>query len=891
MEIARSGEPLRLPDSLRQQLSGFRRRVWQIKSIEVVCAALCGLVAAFLLLFVLDRFVDTPSVVRWALLLAVTAGFAWVPFRLKSWLWDHRKPEQLARLLARTQPRIGDQLLGVIELAQSEGEQARSRSLCEAAIGQVAEAAKGRDFGQDVPNPRHRQWAWGLAVPAALSLALFAGVPDAARNALARLTAPWKAIPRYTFAALTPLPEKLYVPHGEPFTFDATLTANSFWKPAQAEVQIPGQRPITAPLVDGKYRFELPSQIDPVGLTLSVGDATLPTRVEPTLRPELTGLAADITWPAYLERTGATHREIRGGSVALLKGAQASFQATANRDLASAWVDGQEQAPAGAVVTTPALAVAEPRKVEIRWKDKLGLEGREPFRLSVTPREDEPPSIGVEGLPRQKVVLDTEQLAFQAVASDDFGVKRVGLDWQGAAEADLSGSKPAQGERLLAAGGPEKDTLDVQGTFSAKTLGIEPQPVNVRVFVEDYLPGRERVYSPTYTLYVLNAEQHAIYITEQLNKWHRQSLEVRDKELQLLETNKRLRELSAEELDRPETRKRIEAQAAAEKANGRRLAGLTESGADLVQQAMRNPEFGVGHLEKWAEMLQVLQDISANRMPTVADLLKEAAQAKTLASNQPPQKSGPMAGQIRNAAQGQGGGEGDQPKPPQDKPAVPVIADVESGQQQAKPGDKPAEPGAPPSEGSSRLSLPSTTLIAQGGKQESSPPPPPPDSKLDEAIQKQEELLAEFDKVADELNKVLGNLEGSTLVKRLKAASRLQNQVASRVVEQVGDAFGEVSVPAKPVQVFDDLAVQETKSSQDVSTIMDDLQSYYERRRLMRFKSVLDEMRQLDVVGGIRQLGDDLKKESGLSIAQCEFWSDNLDRWAEDLVEPAAGGT
>ena len=28
-----------------------------------------------------------------------------------------------------------------------------------------------------------------------------------------------------------------------------------------------------------------------------------------------------------------------------------------------------------------------------------------------------------------------------------------------------------------------------------------------------------------------------------------------------------------------------------------------------------------------------------------------------------------------------------------------------------------------------------------------------------------------------------------------------------------------------------------------------------------------------------------------MSIAQCEYWSDTLDRWAEDLVDPACGGT
>ena len=120
----------------------------------------------------------------------------------------------------------------------------------------------------------------------------------------------------------------------------------------------------------------------------------------------------------------------------------------------------------------------------------------------------------------------------------------------------------------------------------------------MRLFAEDYFPGRERVYSPPHLLYILNAEQHAIWLTEQLSKWHRQSLDVRDRELQLYETNKELRTLTADEIAQPENRRRIESQAGAERGNGRRLSGLSDSGQELIKQAMRNPEFGVGHLEK-----------------------------------------------------------------------------------------------------------------------------------------------------------------------------------------------------------------------------------------------------------------------------------------------------
>src|SRR5260370_2720598 len=113
----------------------------------------------------------------------------------------------------------------------------------------------------------------------------------------------------------------------------------------------------------------------------------------------------------------------------------------------------------------------------------------------------------------------------------------------------------------------------------------------------------------------------------------------------LHETNKQLRAMSPEELDQPDTRKKIENQSAAERAKGRRLSGLVMSGEDLVKQATRNPEFGVGHLEKWAEMLQILKDIAANRMPSVADLLKEAAKAPNSSSS--PKGGSKMAGNIR----------------------------------------------------------------------------------------------------------------------------------------------------------------------------------------------------------------------------------------------------
>ena len=316
-------------------------------------------------------------------------------------------------------------------------------------------------------------------------------------------------------------PRLVSVAHGEPFTETVKLAEQTPSRPGRAEIRAGGQPVVAAQLADGQYAFEMPPQIDPLWLDLRVGDFTKRIRLEPTLRPELSSVVADVTLPAYLGRTQAGKKDVRGGTLSLVKGSRAKVAATATRELASAKVNREPVAPLGDKLVAAETLVSGDRQLKFEWQDHFKLEGKEPFVLTINGREDEPPSLVSEGLPTRRVVLDSEALNFKVRAQDDFGVKRVGIDWHGMDKTNFK--NPAVGERILSAGGSDKETLDLAGTFSAKSLGIEPQPIQIRLFAEDYFPGRERVYSPTYVLYVLNAEQHAIWLTEQLSKWHRQA--------------------------------------------------------------------------------------------------------------------------------------------------------------------------------------------------------------------------------------------------------------------------------------------------------------------------------------------------------------------------------
>ncbi len=859
--------------------------------LEATGIALFSIFFGVLCVFALDRLFDSPAWIRAAVLLLATLGVASIPLWFQKWVMRVRTAESVAKLLSKRMPAVGDSLLGAIELSHSDSEQQRSPALCKAALNQVAEDSAKRDLLAAIPSSKHRACGAMAATGLALLCGLWILYPSAIANAWARFSAPLADIQRYTFAAIEPLPKTVVVPHGESFPISVKLAERSEWTPGKATAIIGDQAGLESTLSDRSYAFEFPPQIEPGTLSLSIGDASPSIRIEPKLRPELERIQANIQLPSYLQREQLLTKDVRGGGLSVVRGASVGFDATATRSLVSAKTNGQTIAVRDQSFAPEKEVMDESRKVEFDWTDAYGLNAKSPFSVNITVRNDEAPAVFSDGLPRSKVVLDSEQLQFTVRSVDDFGVKHIGMEWRTA--EGFIGSEPIRGELMLTPGSPTSETLDAMATFQATALKIPAQPLELRMFVEDYLPDRGRVYSSAHLLYVLTPSDHALWVLDQLTKWQRESLEVRDRELQLLDTNRKIRDLSEDMLNQEDTRRKIEQQASAEQANGRKLKNLTNRGEELLRQAARNSEIGVGHLEKWAEMHQILKDIAANRMPSVADLLKQAKDEKKIVkAGSNPAKSGPMVGQSKDS----GANPAAPQKPdPSNKPQNPMIADRESNQQppipaEADPNQKPKQAGPP-----APLRLPETTVMGKPqpkkpGEEEDNPPPQ--ENKVDEAVRKQEELLAEFDKVAEELNNLMANLEGSTLVKRLKAASREQMQIADATSGEINEAFGSSLnrlIPDQQVRIKS-LKTREENALSNVGLIIDDLEAFNERRPLVKFQSVLDEMKKEDVLGGIRLLSNRILQSQGIAIAEAEYWSDTMDRWAEDLVDPACKG-
>ena len=930
---------VKLPAGMKAALGQYQKRVWIIKLTEGALAAIFGIIISYLVVFGLDRMFDTPTLLRVLILLTGMVGMVlFLPLKYYNWVWKHRSLEGIARLLQHKFPRFGDHVLGIVELASNRTDKSASPALVEAAMRQVdAEVAK-HNLADAVPNPRHRRWAWAASIPIILVIIGIVVIPVTSRNALARWLTPWRNVERYTFAQLEGNTDRRVVAYAEPFNIAANLKADSPWKPESGEAQYADQTPIVAKREDASYKFQLPPQTKDGSVALRVGDARRSIPIEPKLRPALKDLTAKVQLPDYLQHQEPRIDDVRGGIVNLVKGSTAILEATTTRELSEATLNNRPQKVDGANVTTEPIAVETTTEMELTWRDRFGLAAREPQVLRFEARNDEAPIVAFNKLKNNQVVISNEVLAFEIQASDDFGVKRIGLEWQGIANP-VHNPEPTNGEKTVAAGTPTADTLTVAATFSPKRENVKPQSLRLRAYTEDYLPERERVYSPQLVLHVLTPAEHFKWLVGQMQLWTGAAKDVHDKELQLHEINSELRDLPPEALDDPAQRKKIQEQAAAERANAARLDSLIDTGTELVKEAAKNEEFDAEQLESWADILERLEEIATQRMPSVADLLARAAEApgstaETASAGESTENAGEQGEPSTQTSQSTSGGEPnnsekvekygpdnimpaeelddipedpntpgkgvsvDRSKQPDGKdtkpgftPAnpTPTVSDVESGFNKSED----AEGQAPQIVGG--LRIPTTMLKGSGRDNEEeaedadTPAPQAADLVL-EAVEEQQELLDAFAKLAEEMGRLLVSFENSTFVKRLKAASRKQMDIAVDLNNL--DTFGlERSAAEKSQAARERLAERETNEAETVSTIIQDMVAYSDRRPTPNYLRVLSEMQDALVSNQMEDIAKTIGKNFvGQSTIEAEFWADTLDRWAEQLVDPLPEG-
>ncbi len=697
-----------LPPRMKKALEQYKKRVWIIKLAEGTLAAIFGLIISYLIVFGLDRLFDTPTLLRALILIVGMVGTViFLPFKYYNWVWRNRQLEGIAKLLKHKFPRFGDHVLGIVELASERSDQSSSPALVAAAMRQVDEEVAKHNLTDAVPNPKHRRWALAVGVPLVLVIIGALIIPATSRNALARWLTPWRNVERYTFAQLDGNPDLRVVAYAEPFDVEAQLKDESQWKPESGEARYADQEPIVAEREGESYKFQLPPQTVDGQVNLRVGDARRSIPVEPKLRPALKELIANVQLPDYLQREEPRIDDVRGGIVNLVKGSTATLEATITRDLSEATLNDRPQKVDGANVITEPISVEETTEMQLTWKDSFGLAASEPQVLQFDLQDDAEPTIALTKLKNNQVVLSTEVLTFEIQAEDDFGIKQVGLEWEGI-ENPIQNPEPAIGNKTVSAGSPTSEALTVPATFSVERENVPPQSLRLRAYAEDYFPNRERVHSPQIVLHVLNPAEHFKWLIGQMQLWAGAAKDVHDKELQLHETNRELQNLPTEALDDPAQRKKLQNQAASERANAAKLDSLIDSGEELLEEAGKNSEFDAEQLESWSDMLEQLEDIASKKMPSVANLLAQASEAP---GNPSDQQLNPSDQQSNPS---------DQQSNPSDQQSNPSDQQSNPSDQQSNPSDQQSNPSDQQSNPSDQQSNPSDQQSAESSQQDKS---------------------------------------------------------------------------------------------------------------------------------------------------------------------------
>ena len=658
-----------LPAELRAQLALFEKKLRRAETWAALAGGLLGAGLSYLFVFAFDRLGDTPALIR--LLLMLLAAGAWagaVYWWLRHWLFRRRDHRDLARLIQRHIPRLGDRLLGAVELAEGGNELLNSSpALLRAALAQVAGEAKKFDFNVAVPRRRSRRLslAVGVLLTCAALTAVFA--PMAAHNALMRWLKPLAEVSRFTFVSLESLPDFLVTPHGEPFEIAVGVSGASRWNPPEVAARIADQPEVRATFSRGVAVLRFPGQTSENRLALRSLDFRKSILIQPKFRPELLRMAARVQWPAYLGHADEDFT-IGGGRFALLAGAQVAFAGQTSRELKlAAFTNGSAQVvniTSNGFRTVPVLLttnlnaeVATNCNLTFEWTDIFGLRCAAPYRMELINRADEPPLISGEGLADNVAILPDEVLEWKLGARDDFGLKRVWLQYwiEAAATSEADTNAPPIQTRELAEG-----AQNLAGTnLTARIAPVAWQlPEGVTVCLQacalDYFPDRMPSTSTVVRVHILSRAEHAKLIAEQARQLLARLEDVAREEERLLANSTEIAQRPEADLKSDKAAGDLRENENGERANAQQMEKMAQALEKLTQEALRNRDIKPDALAKMLEQAEKMKETASKPMSQAAQALAQAqakADGRAKESEQAAAKEAEALAQIREMQQ------------------------------------------------------------------------------------------------------------------------------------------------------------------------------------------------------------------------------------------------
>ena len=333
---------------------------------------------------------------------------------------------------------------------------------------------------------------------------------------------------------------------------------------------------------------------------------------------------------------------MRAGVISAPEGSTLTLKVTASQNLASAAdAQGKPLRVEGSSVVIPDIRLEkDPREIELTWTDSDGLAASQPVRMRLEPIEDKQPSIYLRGGENDRYVLEDTSIELEVEAADDFGLREMGVEWQGeksfyddeeenaAAPDPAKAGKPVpglRGEKVLADGHPTQASLKGMYLFQARALKLSPQRVVVRGFTQDYKPGGKRVYSEPMIIFVLSKSEHAQMIRNELERITSELEGMIRRMDAMTDEAKRLKGMEGSELKKAESQERLHALADEEQTNRRELSDLLNRSEDLFKEASRNPQIDPSGMKEFMKGISMLKPIPNGPMKKAQKQFRDSA--------------------------------------------------------------------------------------------------------------------------------------------------------------------------------------------------------------------------------------------------------------------------
>lgn len=503
---------------------GLKRRL-AVEAMSWLVLALVGLV---LVSFALDFTLRMDRLQRAFILILCVVGVLMVAWRyLVRPLSASMSMDDLALLVERRHPPLGDRLISAIQFEQQQIDDQLSQAMIHRMAEQANALAVSLDMGTIVERTRMRRIGGAALLAVGALAALWVWQSDLMNLWLARNIAfadiPW---PQRTYLEVKGGPD-FTVLRGDDLEIHIDASASSViptsvniyarfpsvgWTEDRVEITSNGKAVFVKkfPAVREAFEFYVTGGDDE-------RDRKRPHQVHLQDPPALSDVLFSVDYPAYMQREARTF-DASGGALAVPVGSSVTISALATKDIASArlFLDGQElsplrvhgvdlgqgrelprklsgsfsidlpPAPASQPASGPAVKPRDPaRQLRLALVDTDGYTNRHTGQYVLQVLTDQPPSItlrkrgvGINITPNAILPLDVE-------AKDDCGLALMQIGCR----ADLAKEQPKPAELKEAALGNDPRNVRLNHALDLKDAKFEPGfTVHVTAMAQDSLP-------------------------------------------------------------------------------------------------------------------------------------------------------------------------------------------------------------------------------------------------------------------------------------------------------------------------------------------------------------------------------------------------------------------